>query len=96
MIRTFEEASIKHSDTFAFWEYYLQMVKLLLVCIASERNGDIKGHINTFSNMLAYDFTCNHLNYAHVDSVYIAEMHNLEELHPEISEEFLNGKHIIN
>ena len=96
LIRTFEETCIKHSDTFAFWENYLQMVKLLLAYIASERNGDIKGHINTFSNMLAYDFACNHLNYARWGSVYIAEMHLLEELHPEIFEEFLNGKHIIN
>ena len=96
LIRTFEEKCIKHSDTFAFWKNYIQMVKLLLAYIASERNGDTGGHINTFSNMLAYDFACNHLNCSRWGSVYIVEMHLLEELHPEIFEEFLNGKHIIN
>ena len=83
-------------QTLAFWKNYIQMVKLLLVCIASERNGDIRCHINTFSNTLAYDFACNRLNYACWESVYIAEMLLLEELHLEISEEFFNGKHIIN
>ena len=72
------------------------MVKLLLAYIASGRNGDGKGHINTFSNMLAYNVPCNHLNYARWGSVYIEEMHMLEDMHPEISVEFLNGKHIIN
>ena len=63
LIRTFEEKCIKRSDTLVFWKNYIQMVKLLLTYIVSERNGDIRGHINTFLNMLAYDFDCNHLNY---------------------------------
>ena len=96
LMRTFDEKCIKHSDTFAFWKNYIQMVKLLLAYIASERNGGIRGHINAFSNMLTYGFACNHLNYARWGSVYIAEMHLLEELHPEIFEKFVNGKHIIN
>ena len=63
--------------------------------MASEREGDIKSHINAFADMLSYDFTCNHLNYAHWGSVYIAEMHQLEETHPDVFAEFLDGKHTI-
>ena len=81
---------------FCSWKNHIYMVKLLLTYITSEINGDIRGHINTFSNILACHFACNHLNYARWGSAYIAEMHLLEELHPEIFEEFLNGKRIIN
>ena len=30
----------------------------------SEREGNIKSHINAFADMLSYEFACNHLNYA--------------------------------
>ena len=37
MTKTFEEPCITHSDTFAFFDNHLLMVKLLLACIASEK-----------------------------------------------------------
>ena len=45
--------------------------------------------------MLSYDFACNHLNYARWGSVFFAEMHQLEETHPDVFAEFLDGKHTI-
>ena len=45
--------------------------------------------------MLSYDFACNHLNYSRWGSVYIAEMHQLEETHQDVFVEFLDGKHTI-
>ena len=45
--------------------------------------------------MLSYDFTCNHLNYARWGSVYIAEMRQLEETHPDVFAKFLDGKYTI-
>ena len=45
--------------------------------------------------MLSYDFACNHLNYARWGSVYIAEMHQLEETHLDVFAEFLDSKHTI-
>ena len=71
------------------------MVQLFLEYVASEREGDIKSHINAFADMLSYDFACNHLNYAHWGSVYIAEMHQLEETHPDVFAKFLDGEHKI-
>ena len=59
------------------------------------REGDIKSHVYAFANMLSYDFACNHLNHARWGSVYITEMHQLEETHPDVFAEFLDGKHII-
>ena len=52
-------------------------------------------HINAFADMLSYDLACNHLNYARWGSVYVAEMHQLEETHPDVFAEILDGKHTI-
>ena len=71
------------------------MVQLLLEYVVSEREGDIKSHINAFADMLSYNFACNHLNYALWGSVYIAEMHQLDETHPDVFAEFLDGKDMI-
>ena len=74
------------------------MEQLLLEYVAfREREGDIKSHIYAFANMLSYDFACNHLNYSRWGTVYIAEMHQLEETraHPYVFAEFLDGKHTI-
>ena len=71
------------------------MVQLLLEYVASYREGDIKSRINAFADMLSYDFACNHLNYARWGSLYITEMHQLEETHLDVFAEFLDGKHTI-
>ena len=96
ILERFERNSRNRSDTYIFWDNYLEMEQLLLECVASERERDIKSHINAFADMLSYDFACNHINYARWGSVYIAEMHQLEETRPGVFAEFLDGKHTIN
>ena len=90
-----ERNSRNRSDSYVFWDIYLEMVQLLLEYVAFEREEDIKSHSNAFADMLSYDFACNHLIYARWESVYITEMHQLEETHPDVFEEFLDGKHKI-
>ena len=65
ILERFERNSRNRSDTYVFWDNYLEMVQLLLEYVASKREGDIKSHIIAFANMLSYDFACNHLNYTH-------------------------------
>ena len=95
ILERFERNFRNRSDTYVFWDNYSEMVQLLLEYVASEREGDIKSHINAFADILSYDFACNHKNYAHWRSVYIAEMHQLEETHPDVFAEFLDEKHTI-
>ena len=45
ILERFERNSRNRSDTYVFWENYLEMVQLLLEYVASEREGDIKSHI---------------------------------------------------
>ena len=95
ILERFERNSGNRSDTYVFWNNYLEMVQLLLEYVAFEKEGDIKSHINAFSDLLSYDFACNHLNYSCWGSVYIAEMHQLEETYLDVFAEFLDGKHMI-
>ena len=70
ILERFEINSRNRSDTYVFWNNYLEMVQLLSEYVAFEREEDIKSHINAFADMLSYDFACNHLNYTHWGSVY--------------------------
>ena len=65
ILERFERNSRNRSDTYVFWNNYLEMVQLLSEYVAFEREEDIKSHINAFADMLSYDFACNHLNYTH-------------------------------
>ena len=60
------------------------MVQLLLEYVASERERDIKSHINAFADMLSYDFACNHLNYARWD-LCISQKCNNSRKHTQMS-----------
>ena len=71
------------------------MVSLLLDYTAAERDSKVDLHIETFAEMLFYDFVCNHQNYARWGTVYMAEMRILQEEHPDIFEKFREGKHDI-
>ena len=83
------------SQMAAFWNLYLKLVQLLLDYVSTERNSNIPLHLETFANILPFDFTCNRKNYARWGSVYIAEVHKLQTDHPDVLQIFLIGHHTI-
>ena len=91
----FSEIEGLRSKTFQFWDRYLCMVSLLLDYVAAERDSRVDLHIESFAEMLVYDFVCNHQNYARWGTVYVAEMHIFQEEHPDIYEKFKERKHTI-
>ena len=56
----FSEIEGLRSKTFQFWDRYLCMVSLLLDYVAAERDSRVDLHIESFAEMLVYDFVCNH------------------------------------
>ena len=66
----FSEIEGLRSKTFQFWDRYLCMVSLLLDYVAAERDSRVDLHIESFAEMLVYDFVCNHQNYARWGTVY--------------------------
>ena len=94
-LQMFDEFVTARSETAAFWNLYLKMVQLLVDYVSAERDSNILLHMVTFSEMLPFDFICNHQNYARWGSVYIAEMNKLQTEHPDLFQNFVAGYHTI-
>ena len=95
LLEEFSTTESLRSKTCQLWDRYLNMVSLLLDYVAAERDSKVDLHIETFAEMLFYDFVCNHQNYTRWGTVYMAEMRILQEEHPDIFEKFREGKHTI-
>ena len=94
-LQIFDEFVTARSETAAFWNLYLKMVQLYLDYVSVERDSNILLQMETFSEMLPFDFICNHKNYARWGSVYIAEMNKLQIEHPDLFQNFSGGYHTI-
>ena len=77
-INEFNDIGRSHSETFLFWDTYLSMVEPLLNNIAAERISNFSVHIESFCQMLPWDFAYDHTNYAHWGSLYRSEMLDLQ------------------
>ena len=83
------------SETFKFWLEYCNMVILLLNFIAAERNSNWLLHLETFAEMLAYDRAYDHYKYMSWGLVYLYDMYELPEKHPDLYQHFMNGLHTV-
>lgn len=72
------------SPTFAFWDNYMTMVRLLLMFIRATRQSDWSSHVNIIRQMMPYFFALDRQNYARYASVYWAEMEALPSTHPSL------------
>ncbi len=92
MMGNFTELGKNSSYTFTFWNNYLSdMSQLLLDYIAAKRDDNRDMELETFSQMLPYDFMCGHLNYAKWGTVNVAEGYLLQEKKPEVYQALSNG-----
>ena len=75
------------SYTFKFWETYINdLSQLLLDYIAAKRDGNRDLELETFAEMLPYDFVCGHTNYARWGTLNVTEGHLLKQNKPEFHE----------
>ena len=95
-INEFNDIGRSHSETFLFWDNYLSMVELLLNYIAAERISNFSVHIESFCQMLPWDFAYDHTNYARWGSLYCSEMLHLPNYNPEFFTQCELGNHMIN
>ena len=59
-LQTFEDLVMATSQAAAFWNLYLKLVQLLLDYVSAERDSNILLHLETFPEMLRFDFIFNH------------------------------------
>ena len=72
---------------------YLEIVQIVLRYVRSEGIGARLEHIEEIQNMLP--FSCKHSKDLACLALYLKEMRDLPQTHPEVYNEFINGNHTI-
>lgn len=81
--------------TASLWIQYSNMVQLLRNYIAAERTGSWELHLKCIQDMLPYLAAAGHNLYTKSAYVYISEMKDLKETHPDVYSDFVSGHHVI-
>lgn len=85
----------QHSRTAKLWLQYMDMVALMRQFIKGERTGDWELHLKSTRQMLPYYAAAGHNNYLKSARIYLQNMLNLKETHPNIDKMFHSGLHVI-
>ena len=72
------------------------MVMVMLDFIRAVRNGDWAMHLNALEQFSKYFFAWDRLNYARMIPLYLSEMLSLQEIDPNLFEEFSSGNWVVN
>ena len=83
------------SRTGSLWVQYMGMVDFLRKYIRAERTGNCALHSQTIQNMLPYLTASGHNLYTKSTRVYLQQMANLKEEHPDVHQRFEDGLHVI-
>jgi len=90
-----KKQSLKISRTAALWLQYMDMIDILRKHIRAERTGNWNLHLQAVSEMLPYMATSGHNNYTKSLHLYLQQMSNLQNNHPEVYRHFQDGLHVI-
>ena len=83
------------SRTGSLWVQYMGMVDILRKYIRAECTGNWTLHLQTIQNMLPYLAASGHNLYTKSARVYLQQMANLKEEHPDVHQCFEDGLHVI-
>lgn len=91
----FKPERCQMSETFAFWERFVQMTSLLKDLVRADREGNWELHLNSVQAVLPLFAGCDRVNYLRWGAVYLEDMRKLSEDAPEIYENFKAGKFVV-
>ena len=87
LLHDFTAEGCNKSYTFLFWETYINdLSQLLMDYIAAKRDGIRDLELETFAEMIPYDFVCGHTNYARWGTLNVTEGYLLKQSKPEFHE----------
>ncbi|KAK3698753.1 hypothetical protein QZH41_004049 [Actinostola sp. cb2023] len=98
LIQHFEEfrrEQKSRSHMFTFWDEYISMVLILLQFIKAERTGNWSLHLAATSAMVPHFYAHDRPNYSRWLPVYLADMAQLEQQHPAVHKQFMDGDHAV-
>ena len=81
--------------TSKLWLQYMQMVDILRLFIKAERTGDWMLHLRSLQEMLPFFAASGHNLYAKSAYIYIQQMVQLADKHPDVFTFFMSGHHVI-
>ena len=83
------------SDIFFYWESVIELEVILCQFIKSLRKGNFKLYISSLELMIPWVFALNHGHYSRWLPVHIRDMLSLENEHPQIFMEFMEGNFVV-
>ena len=84
----FREGKRQKSETFMFWDGFVEMVRLAKDLVRADREGDWDLHLKTVEAVLPYFASFDSNNYLHWCSLYLEDMKRLPKNAPKIHEKF--------
>ena len=77
--------------TAKYWSMYIDMVTILKEYIHAERVGDWNEHLAPVEKMLPYTVSVQHTKYMICLPMYLRDMRDLEQTHPDVFLKFMEG-----
>ena len=77
------------------WSIYIDMINILKLSIRAERTGNLQLHLSSIRLMLPYFAACGHHLYLKSARLYLQQMLELNDTHPEIAHAFAAGYHVM-
>ena len=91
----FAEYKVKkssESETFHYWDNFIQMVKILRDLIRADREGNWNLHLHSLKAILPFFAVFDRTNYLRWCSLYVEDMQKLSERAPDVYTNFQEGK----
>jgi len=89
------EAKLAKNREALLWIQYMQMIAILQNFVRAEHTGDWISHLKALRKLLPYFAASGHHLYLKSAYLYLQKMLKLQEEHPEVYQQFLNGNHCI-
>ena len=77
--------------TAKYWIMYIEMVEILKRYTVSERAGNKLDHLQEVENMIPFMVAAKHTRYMSCIPLYLRDMKDLPEMHPDVYENFMLG-----
>lgn len=81
--------------TATLWLQYMEMIGALSQFIKAERPGNWNLHLKAVQDMLSYFAAAGHNLYAKSSYIYLQQMLQLAQQHPDVHASFISGHHVI-
>ena len=90
--RRFVNTLRERSKTFCYWDNVIELIEQLKNLIRADCESNWLLHMHTVRELLHIFAAFNCTNYLRFFSIYLEDMKNLPETHPDINEAFMLGK----